>query len=181
MFQPTLKAQSPILSKELRGTPKVWSYKGCNGLIRKSKPGDGVSLGPRLRKADLNEVKAYSKEDPGSLIEETIKIYGSLTYTIEKQGVPIGIFGIVPHNHIAGAIWMLGTDDIVKIKIPFLRNCKFWVEAFSELYPILFNVVSVANTLHVNWLKWLGFKFMQEHKEYGLNKEHFIEFIKVKI
>lgn len=180
MFPLILKALSQILSKELN-TPKVWEYKDHNGLIRKAKNGDGISLGPRLRSADLREIEAYSKDDPGMLIEDTIKIYGSYTYTIEHKGVPIGIFGVVPSTDTAGVIWMVGSEDIVRFKIPFLRNCRFWVEAFSELYPILFNVVSKANTLHIDWLKWLGFKFMQEHKEYGLNKEPFIEFIKVKI
>ena len=131
-----MKALSPILSKELN-TPRVWEYKEHNGLIRKAKKGDGMSLGPRLRPADLREIQAYSKLDPGMLIEDTIKIYGSFTYTIEHQGLPIGIFGVVPSTETAGVIWMVGSDDIVRFKIPFLRNCRFWVEAFSELYPIL--------------------------------------------
>jgi hypothetical protein len=180
LFLLILKAHLPILSNDLN-TPKVWEYKESSGLIRKAKTGDGVSIGPRLRKADLKEIEAYSKLDPGTLIEDTIKIYGSSTYTIEHKGLPIGLFGVVPSTKIAGVIWMVGSDDIVSLKIPFLRNCRFWVEAFSELYPILFNVVSKANTLHIDWLKWLGFKFMEEHKEYGLNKEPFIEFIKIKL
>ncbi len=180
MFPQILKALSPILSKELN-TPRTWEYKEHNGLIRQAKEGDGISLGPRLREADLREIQAYSKIDPGSLIEDTIKTYKSTTYTIEHKGLPIGIFGVVPSTSLAGVIWMVGSEAIVPLKIPFLRNCRFWVEAFSELYPILFNVVSKANTLHIDWLKWLGFKFMQEHKEYGLNKEPFIEFIKIKI
>lgn len=179
MFLAILKAHLLINSKELN-TPKTWQYKEHNGVVRKAKAGDGTSLAPRLRKVDLKEVKACSTEDPAKLLEDTIKIYGAFTYVIEVNGLVIGIFGVVPHSDIAGIIWMLGSDDIVKVKIPFLRNCKFWVEAFSDLYPILFNVVSKENELHISWLKWLGFKFINEYKEYGLNKEPFIEFIKVK-
>lgn len=179
MFLAILKAHSQINFKELN-TPQIWHYKDQHGLVRKAKTGDGIEIASDLRKADLVDIRAFSNDDPAKVLEESIANLNEFTYVIEQKGVAIAIFGIVPHSNLSAVIWMIGTNKLVKVKIPFLRNCKFWVEAFSELYPVLFNAVSKANTLHISWLKWLGFKFTTEHKEFGLNKEPFIEFIKVK-
>lgn len=179
MCQQTLKEHFPILTNELK-TPRTWEYKKQSGIIRPAKQGDGLSIGPRLRKADLIEVKAHSTEDPSKLLEEAVNMPGSNTYTIDIKGLPIAMFGVVPYQENIGVIWLLGTDEMVKVKIPFLRNCKFWLDAFSGLYPVLFNVVSKENKLHITWLKWMGFEFTKEYPEYGLNKEPFIEFIKVR-
>ena len=179
MCQQTLKAHFPILTSDLK-SPKTWEYKQQSGVIRPSQKGDGVSIGPRLRKADLIEVKAHSTEDPSKLLENTINEHPNTTYTIEVKGLAIAMFGVVPYQENIGVIWLVGTDEMVKVKIPFLRNCRFWLDALSGLYPVLFNVVSKENKLHITWLKWMGFEFTKEHKEYGLNKEPFIEFIKVR-
>ena len=179
MFQQILKAHFPILTNELK-TPKVWEYKKQNGVVRPAKPGDGDAIGPNLRKADLIEVRAHSTEDPAKLLENAIVDYKNTTYTIDVKGLPIAMFGVVPYQENVGVIWLVGTDEMVKVKIPFLRNCRFWLDALSGLYPVLFNVVSKENKLHITWLKWMGFEFTKEHQEYGLNKEPFIEFIKVK-
>ena len=179
MFPPTLKAQFPILSNELK-TPRTWEYKKQSCVIRPAREGDGFSIGSKLRKADLIEVMAHSTENPCKLLEDSVNMPGANTYTIDMKGLPIAMFGVVPYQENIGVIWLLGTDDIVKVKIPFLRNCRFWLDAFSGLYPVLFNVVSKENKLHITWLKWMGFEFTKEHPEYGLNKEPFIEFVKVK-
>lgn len=179
MFLLILKAHSQIHIKGLNSST-FWDYKKQKCLIRRAKPGDGNSLGPRLRNVDLKEIEAYSKEPPEDQLEDAIKIYGAHTYALEFEGLVIALFGVVPYSEFAGIIWLVGSDDILKIKIPFLRNCRLWLEAFSELYPILFNVVSKANDLHITWLKWMGFIFINEQKEYGLNKEPFIEFVKIR-
>lgn len=169
-----------MLLKELNNG-KVWEYKKSKGIIRQAKKGDGLTIGPLLRDADILELKAYYTEPASNVLENTIKIYNSTTYTVDVKGLPTLMFGVVPYSDVVGIIWLVGTNDIVKVKIPFLRNCKIWLDAFSELYPVLFNLVSKENDLHINWLKWMGFKFLKEHKEYGLNRQPFIEFIKVKV
>ena len=51
---------------------------------------------------------------------------------------------------------------IKKIKIKFLRECKNRVEEMSDRFPVLFNYIDSRNKLHLTWLKWCGFKIINE-------------------
>lgn len=46
--------------------------------------------------------------------------------------------------------------------------------------PILFNCVDQRNEVHINWLRWLGFKFVRIIPEYGIQKLPFIEFVRIR-
>jgi len=152
-------------------------YEGAG--IRLALKGDGVSLAPRLREVDKIEIQAVSNDDPAKLLEDAIEA-NKYTYSIIFKDRPIAILGLTPYNDNVSMIWLVGSNEIVDIQIPFLRNSLKWVKAFHELYPVLFNFVSVQNELHIKWLKWLGFEFGKIQPEFGLNKQPFIEFYKVK-
>lgn len=152
-------------------------YQG--GGIRKARKGDGADLAPRLRDVDRTEIQAVSKEEPAKLLEEAVEA-NKYTYSIMFKDRPIAILGLTPYNDNTSMIWLVGSSEIVDIQIPFLRNSLKWVKAFHELYPVLFNFVSVQNELHIKWLKWLGFEFGKTFPEFGLNKQPFIEFYKIR-
>lgn len=141
---------------------------------------DAHILAPHFRPEDLREIQAVTSEDPAKAVEASIR-QSPYTYTITVKDKPIAIFGVNHYTPISGIIWLLGSDELLKVKIPFLRQSPKWLEAFHNLYPVLFNVVCVWNKLHIDWLKWLGFRFIREYKEYGLKKEPYFEFVSVKL
>ena len=51
---------------------------------------------------------------------------------------------------------------IKKIKIKFLKECKSRVEEMQDKFPVLFNYIDSRNKLHLSWLKWCGFKIINE-------------------
>ena len=92
------------------------------------------------------------------------------------------VFGVVPHpvEEQTGIVWLLGTKAMEDIQYRFIRTSKEWLDRlYGDKYEILFNIADKRNTLHLNWLRWLGFKFMRE-VEAGLNKEPFIQFQRTK-
>lgn len=77
-----------------------------------------------------------------------------------------------------GAIWLLASDDIQKIRFSFLRESRKVVELLNQKYRTLWNYVDCRNELHLRWLKWCGFKFIRQLK-YGVNQKPFYEFIRI--
>lgn len=73
---------------------------------------------------------------------------------------PIAMFGVGDVNILAGvgSPWMLGTPEIERHVMTFLRQCPYWVGQLLQGYTVLRNCVDDRNKLSIRWLKWLGFE-----------------------
>lgn len=89
---------------------------------------------------------------------------------------PVAMFGVVPISKISGSVWLLGSNELPKIKTAFLRHSKQEVIKLNNTYPHLFNIIDSRNHLHVRWIKWCGFKIIGETK---VNNIKFYEFCRV--
>lgn len=80
-----------------------------------------------------------------------------------------GVGAIQPLSGI-GAPWLVATDRLNDVAIPFLRRNKANLDRLRQSYDVLRNVVYAENTSAIRWLKWMGFK-MQDPRPFGpLNK-----------
>ena len=147
--------------------------------IRSSVKSDIDWLAPRLRKADKAEIKAFAGVSPKDALTVSF-VASTCRYTAEWEGEPIIMFGAGPVEEGVGAVWLLGTDMIKKVRVPFLRESKRCLEALHDEYPLLFNYVDARNTLHIRWLKWLGFTFINRHPEFGVARIPFYEFVRIR-
>mgnify|MGYP003133692463 CR=1 FL=1 len=150
--------------------------------IRKSEWSDANALAPKLRKADKEEMIAVlgEKVDPVAALRYGIGVsYYPFTGLI--NGEIVCIFGAVAetHDHI-GAVWLMGSDDITRHKMAFLRQSRVCLGRLFEPFALLWNCVDKRNTQHIRWLKWLGFSFLREIPEYGEQSRPFLEFAKIK-
>lgn len=144
-----------------------------NGF-RVSEYSDVEFLAPRLRYEDKREVLAVSGSTPYHALLKGFA-QSEVCFTIlDKENVPVGMFGVSSE----GAIWLLATDDIWKIRFSFLRESKKVIDFLNKKYPKLWNYVDCRNELHIRWLKWCGFIFIQK-VEYGILQKQFYEFIKI--
>jgi hypothetical protein len=135
-----------------------------------------------MREEDADECRAggYMPYDALSLsYENAIVAYTLLT----PDNTPAAILGVEESSMGTqfGCIWMLGTEDIAKHKITFLRRCRpfirdLFIETGKECF---YNYTYAENHLHHAWLKWLGFKFLREVHlpPYG---HSFIEFVRLR-
>lgn len=148
--------------------------------IRCATSADAAALAPRLRQADLNEIEAGSGKPPLEVLEAGLRL-STEAYAVElsSTGEVVALFGVAPTEEPKlGAVWLLGSDKISSIRFTFLRQSKQWLTKLFSRYQLLGNSVDARNTLHVEWLRWLGFRFLRK-SPVGRNGELFIEFVRL--
>lgn len=151
-------------------------------FVRLAEPNDCIYIAERMRKEDVEEVKARSNHEP--LTAMTNGYIASIpAFTVVKNHtIPVAMFGSIPDKTLSVSgciIWMLGTDEIWDIRFQFLRESQMWVSAISRDYDLAYNLIDKRNKLHIRWLRWLGFKFVREIPEYGHQSLPFLEFVRI--
>ena len=153
------------------------------GKIRKATLEDADYLGSKLRPEDLLEIESFRPNtDPSEALAVGIESCGNRCWTATcLKNKPILIFGVAPViPEQFGSIWLLGTPRIKEIQWEFLRNCRTILDELHEGFPILGNYVSLNNRVHVKWLKFMGFKFINRLDNFGSLGLSFYEFIHIK-
>lgn len=74
-----------------------------------------------------------------------------------------------------GVPWMLASPTLSRIRKTFLRECRQYVEDMLLRYGHLENYVWAGNTVHIQWLKWLGFT-IEPAKPHGIDSQPFHRF-----
>ena len=158
------------ITNKVKATPKAYMAKATRD--------DCLTLGKKLRKDDQEEIKALAnlKGTQALILGLT---YSHLCYSIfTKDDVICGMFGVQGEIGKDATIWMLASDEIEEITIPFLRQNKAVINFINQLHPILHNVVDARNELHIKWLKWCGFNFINK-QNIGYENKPFYTFIRI--
>lgn len=135
-----------------------------------------------IRPTHLSDIKAMSEDIRESDRLELERSHGHTPYqamsygyrhsvycrTVLYRGEPVAMFGLVPDRTVsdAAAVWMLGTNGLMKMRYSFLRMCRNYIKAMLALYPKLYNYVDVDNTDTQRWLNWCGAS-IQPARPYG--------------
>ena len=148
-------------------------------IVRNSEVEDALKMAHNLRKADMNELQAVlgNNLDTAHILYEGIKNSDN-PRTFLVDGNPAAIYGVVnaqSDDLKVGWVWLLGTNKIKKAKTFFLKHSKKELAEQEKEYDVLANYVDVRNTVHIKWLKWLGFKALRE-VNYGVEQRKFYEF-----
>ena len=131
-------------------------------------------LAPRLRFEDKREILDSTGLNPYQALTECFNCSDVSLTIVDTKNIPVGIFGVSED----GAIWLLATPEIKRIRFSFLRESRKVVNLLNKKYTLLWNYVDCRNDLHLRWLKWCGFSFLRKVK-YGVNQKPFYEFIKL--
>ncbi|MBX6334126.1 hypothetical protein IRY61_02160 [Candidatus Saccharibacteria bacterium] len=147
-------------------------------IVRPATVSDVESLAPRLREADLLEIRAAGSETPLEVLMEGLESPdGCWVAVTEDDDIPHVIFGTAPSPvPFLGFVWMMASDEVRTHWFQILRETRPWVARLGEKYEALTNVVHAKNTLHIRWIKWAGFTFLRELE---INGESFYEFVKL--
>ena len=152
-----------------------------NKYLRETTIDDIAFLAPNLRQADKNECQAATGRKPYDVMADGLK-WGDKTLTmVAPTGIPVGLLG-VGRSMIedAGNIWLTATDDIEKYQMTFLRHSKRVLHELQQDYLVLHNFVDARNSLHIKWLKWMGFSFINKFENFGVEQRPFFEFVRIK-
>lgn len=119
------------------------------------------SIARRMRVADRDEIAAASGKSPVQALTYSLR-KSSLAYTALIDGRPEVMFGVGDLNILAGvgAPWLLGTDEVERHYVAFLRGSVEWRDQLLRRYSILRNFVDDRNTVSIRWLEWLGFRLL---------------------
>lgn len=148
--------------------------------VAKSKPyvrvatrEDCFDLAPRLREADRQEIAhAHGLEPVQSLL---IGFHSGETFAAVYEGRVIALFGCTGIPGVAGCPWMLASPELQKFRKQFVQECRPYCLMMLAVYRHLENRVWCGNTVHIRWLKWLGFTF-DPPAPYGIHGEPFKRF-----
>lgn len=124
--------------------------------IRPAINDDVLYLASRLRKADIEELKAYTGQD--NCVHSVMQSWANsvVSFAVLKDEKPVGIFGLCERDG-AGMPWLLGTDELTENPFFLTLNTQRYVNAWLEQYGVLFNYIDARNKVSIRWLKALGF------------------------
>jgi len=125
---------------------------------------DCNELVANLRTHDRAEVVAAR----GSMIT-ALDLWASVEKCDERFSVFSGdglicIYGLAQHPthpHV-GVVWLLGTPLLDRHMFSLCREAKLMLAQWHKQYAVLTNMTDQRNRRILRWLKWLGFKFVNE-------------------
>ncbi len=146
---------------------------------RKSEFLDCREIAPLMRSQDVTEIGYSNGLTPLKSLQGAYNASEVCNSIIHQDGSVVGMFGVA-NNGVFGSPWLLGTDKIIETRKEFIPQAQTWVEDMNTIYPLLLNFVHVDNTVSKKWLKSLGFEFIKLDKEYGVGKQPFYQFVRIK-
>lgn len=132
-----------------------------------------------LRPADRDEVYAATGRKPTEVLVEGIMFSRPALTIFDPALNPVAIYGVRPVAPGLGIVWLLGTPGILTHSREFLRRSSVELDRVCRDYKLVFNCVDERNKLHIRWLQWLGFTFIQRHPTFGHEGLPFLEFSKI--
>ena len=148
---------------------------------RRATVADVRYLADNMREEDQMEVRAQTGQEPEANLLHCFFASRPCMTMVSRHGHVMGMWGVVPEGQ-GGRIWMLGTKGMVADKQDrrvFLRKSRKQLDLLFNYYPVLFNVVDARNTVHVRWIRHMGFTFLAKHAEWGPEKRLFYEFVRI--
>lgn len=142
--------------------------------IRRATRGDCLYLAEHLRREDREEIGHALGINPQYAVLIGFKTDYE-THAVIRDGRVVAIIGVGGVPGVIGFPWMLATDELSTIRKTFLRGCNDLLQDILTRFPRLENYVWPKNEAHVQWLRWLGFKF-DPAIPYGINDEPFQRF-----
>lgn len=153
-------------------------HQAAKPYIRIATEKDCWFLSKNLRKEDYQEIQAVTGLPAILSLLSGLKISQVPLVVCNEKNKIILMLGVVP-NGLVGTIWMVGTKDLKKMSLTFIKNCKEIFKILKNNFQIIHNYVDARNILHIKWLKWMGFSFINKHNNYGIEKRLFYEFVKI--
>ena len=140
---------------------------------------DCLELAPNMREQDVTEVSYSNGLSPLDALQASYRASQECNTIIHEDGSVVGMFGL-SDSVIFASPWLLGSDKLVETKRVMLPVSAKWVEEMNTKHPILLNYVHVDNTVSKRWLKSLGFNFIKLEQEFGVGKQPFYQFVRIK-
>ncbi len=148
-------------------------------LHRPAKWSDVEQLAPILRPEDTAELYASTGMSPlGALMEGYKWSQECHVFTHPDDGGVIGLFGVGAQEEAPwlGVVWAVASPRILDIKEHLTVTHKAFMAKWHERWPILGNYIDERNTLHIKWIKRMGYVLGTRVEHYGFEQRPFYAF-----
>jgi len=127
--------------------------------------GDLMEFLKNARQEDLKEIEAVTGhsiyEEPLGILEDAKVLQHSSGKILGIGGYSIAYAGL--NEAVVVTPWLVLTTHVHDHPVEFLRFSKRYLqEKLLKMAPKVSNAVYGTNFLHINWLSWLGCKWVQE-------------------
>ena len=139
-------------------------------------------IGTHMRKEDAEECFAFSGSSPVQSLFECFFASKPCMTMVSRHGNLMGMWGIIKQPNNSGQVWMLGCKDMLedtRDKREFLRQSRIELKKLHKEFPVLFNYIDARNTVHLRWLRFMGFTIIKKHERFGYEGLPFYEFVKI--
>jgi len=117
-----------------------------------------AQMAPRMRLSDRREIWASGMRTPLKVLMASLRAAPAWCGTAD--GVPVCMYGIVPAAAHVGVPWLLGTDDLPRYAVPFLRGSRLYIDRARREFQLLTNYIDARNETSIAWVRWLGFSVL---------------------
>lgn len=129
----------------------------------------GKELAAEIRKVDKDEIKGMGEKVQESVLWSTAVTCPLYVARRADNGKLIAAWGLQviissPNKYI---IWCLGTDELDRVPVSFVKESKAQIEKWLGYYGKLENTVACFNKRSIRWLKRLGATFGKPYKICG--------------
>lgn len=151
--------------------------------IRKATIHDANKIAKRLRRADLEEIRASHGAQPsyGPLLAACVCDSKKAWAAYEGDTI-IALGGVAevegPPDMTVGVPWMVATPYAPPRF--FLREARAYISELLDDFDVLTNYVDARNEKSIQWLHRMGFEFCDVAPFYGAEKRPFIQFYQSK-
>lgn len=125
-----------------------------------------------MRQEDIREVEVASGRAPHESLLDSLDLPGEVwvAYLGEPSSSrsPFAAFGVSN-----GLVWLLCTDEVQDAKLSVFKEARKVIQRWLNEYGMLQNYAFVENTLHLSWIKALGFTFGNQVSYRGHLFQHF--------
>ena len=145
-----------------------------------AKPAHIPAIAADMREADRREVWASHRHTPVQALKSSLAC-SELAWTCLVEDTPALMFGVARRGILlsdTGVPWLLGADLFFKthseLNRVFLRQSQRYVALMLDRFPRLENYVHAGNKASIRWLKWCGFRLIDD--PVTINGEEFYRF-----
>ena len=137
------------------------------GFVTRATLRDARELAERLRPEDVRELADTSGKTPREALAGFV-LYGEPCVSLwSREGDLVGMAAAVPFGPSLASVGMVGTPAIASRPLTFLRASREALDNLHRRYDGLVCTADARNSVHLNWLDWLGFTALRRVEGYG--------------
>lgn len=155
--------------------------------VREANVADMRYMANRLRKADVDEIRAASGYSPLAALLYSYEVSSRCRVFCPSNDKPVVVYGVThldtsqyPEAPPTCIGWMLATPEVTKYSRFVAKESKRQIDELQGGYSICTNFVDVRNKLHRRWCGLIGFFEVQTISKFGHEQRPFVQVMRSK-